>query len=117
MRNPKLWLLHVLVSISMGGTLLAGESGTNLPPRQGDTDMGNFMPGIFNYDYTLGGVANVASLNFTCLRIGINYDTAMNPASLQLIQSYFAQVGYKGIICFWDTAQAGEGSISAAAQW
>ena len=103
----KLLLLTVAMICSYG-LVMAGSNGLNLPPTQGSTNAGAFMPGIYSYAYTNNDVAGVVNKNFSHLRIPINVDTANDPASLNKIEGYFAQVGYNGVICMFDTLEAGE---------
>jgi len=107
MNNRKL-LYFALALICSQSMVMAGSHGINLPPTQGTSGDGAFLPGVYSFGYTNAEVNGVASGDFTHIRIPINVETANDAASLDKIKGYFEQVGYRGVICMYDTLQSGE---------
>jgi hypothetical protein len=91
---------------------MAALHGINLPPMQGTSETGAFLPGIYNYSYQKTNIQNVL-LTFNAMRLPINVETANNPASLQKLKAYIDQIPQQtAIICMFDTltgSQTGHG--------
>lgn len=105
-------LLKILIILFMGWGLLrysamAQDYGINLPPTQGTSSDGAFMPGVYNWSYTDAQVAGAAA-HFNMIRFPINEATANNPASLTQLQGYINQIpGNWAIICMFGTSSNG----------
>lgn len=109
MKTKKIGLLCVISALLCScGMVMASGNGINLPPTQGTSGEGAFLPGVYYFGYTNNDVAGIVNKDFTHIRIPINVETANDAASLDKIEGYFAQVDYRGIICMFDTLQAGE---------
>lgn len=92
----------------------APYAGLNLPRTFGRTNDGNHQPGIYVYDYSDTFLQNLKNEGFTDLRIGINIETANDPASLDRVAELFEAVDNRGIICMWYTLEDGETGHGAA---
>lgn len=86
------------------------DAGINLPPQQGDSGTGAFLPGVYNYPYSAAYVDHLRSLGFNSLRLPINVATALNSASLTLLRSYIDAIGGRGVLCMFGTANSTTGS-------
>jgi len=84
--------------------------GINLPPLQGTTNAGAFLPGVFKLDYTKDDLERVKGAGFRLVRIPVNGETARDPASLEKIGEIIERTGGHAIICFFDTKKPGEGN-------
>ena len=84
--------------------------GLNLPPTQGTTYAGAFQPGVYNFDYTDADLARVRAAGFEALRLPINVATALDGPSLERLAGFFEAMGNRGIICFFDTREVGQGT-------
>ena len=63
-------------------SLAAFSRGLNFPSERGDTNQGNFLPGLFNY--STYDVARVRRAGFNAIRVGLNAETALHkPRGLQ----------------------------------
>ena len=101
-------------------------AGINIPPTQGSSNAGAFLPGVYRYDYTVAQIAAVAP-TFTAMRLPINVESAADPATLAKLRSYVDQLaGQAALICLFDTtadpsgAPHGDGRpdiTSAGAAW
>jgi hypothetical protein len=84
-------------------------AGINLPPTQGTSNAGAFQSGVYTWNYTDAQIAT-ASTTFDTVRLPINIDTANDPASLAIMQSYVDRFDGQAIICFFGTADATTGT-------
>jgi len=110
-RGVRLGLVAVLALAT--GARASGDSaanGLNLPPMQGSSNAGAFLAGVYALEYPDSFWKGVKEERFDSLRIPVNADTAEHAASLDTIERYFARVGDRGILCFFDTTREGEGS-------
>jgi hypothetical protein len=107
-------LIHALAAtVSVAG--VAGQSpfhnGLNLPATQNNTNIGNFLPGVFKYSYTLADINNAKAYGISSLRLGFNVDTALDKktgaAVLKKLRSFIDELG-GGILCMWDTLEHGQ---------
>lgn len=106
-----LFVSYVGAIFGMPGAGVAdGLNGINLPPMQGTTNAGAFLPGVYQLEYTKEYLQDLKSAGFDLLRIPINAETAQDPASLEKIAGYLELFDHQGIICFFDTRHEGEGS-------
>ncbi len=105
-------VVTVLVLAISGADGFTGDAfnGINLPQRQGTSNSGAFLDGIYKLDYSASFLATVKSNGFNFLRIPVNLDTVRDGASLHTIARYFEQVDNNGIICFFDTKKDNEES-------
>lgn len=86
---------------------MAQDYGINLPPTQGSSGDGAFMPGIYNWSYTDSQVAGAAA-HFNMIRFPINEATANDSASLTKLEGYINQIpGHWAIICMFGTSSSG----------
>ena len=85
-------------------------SGFNLPPMQGTSNAGAFMPGIYMWGYTNDQIA-AANATFAVMRVPINVETANDPPSLAHLKGYIDQLAdQRAIICLFGTTKAGTGT-------
>ena len=107
MRGLLLWACCLV-----GARADAFHNGLNLPATQQNTNQGNFLPGVFKYDYTSEDIANAKKYGITSLRLGFNVDTALNKtagaAVLKKLRSYVDALEGVGILCMWDTLRHGQ---------
>ena len=87
--------------------------GINLPPTQGSTNAGAFLPGVYKYSYSAQDVANLRPWNFTGVRLPINVETALQPggAMLRQLRGYVDALkgsGGTSVICMFDTLLPGQ---------
>lgn len=105
-------LAAMLLTICAVGPAAAALNGINLPPMQGTSGTGAFLPGIYNYAYSPAEIKNAMG-TFNAVRFPINVETANHPASLQKLKSYIDQIPEKrAIIVMFDTltgSQTGHG--------
>lgn len=87
------------------GNDLASHRGLNLPPTQGTTNAGAFLPGVYSFDYSADQLRQITAAGFTHLRIPVNVETANDVDAMQRIAELFAAVGDHGILCMFDTNQ------------
>lgn len=98
------------VTMSLMLFVLQPTRGINLPPTQGTTNSGAFLPGVYSYDYSEKDFEKMIANGFGQLRIAINGETALDVKSLVLIESFFERTGNRGVICFFDTKREGQSS-------
>ena len=90
-------LLHVLLLLLLPLSNLCSSNaprpapvsydfGLNLPPMNGTTATGVFLPGIYDFGYHPAQLARMQRLGFTAVRLGINVPTAHNPTALANMQ-------------------------------
>jgi hypothetical protein len=92
------------VDMTMPGP--AAMRGINLPPTQGDTNGGAFLPGVYQWNYSDAQIAAVDG-TFNMLRLPINVDTANSPPALAVMKGYVDQLASKSaIICMFGTRTA-----------
>lgn len=104
------WKVLVIPCAGLGLLLQSGvaqDYGINLPPTQGTSGDGAFMPGVYNWSYTDAQVAGAAA-HFNMIRFPINEATANDPASLTKLKGYIDQIaGHWAIICMFGTSTTG----------
>lgn len=76
--------------------------GLNLPPTQGTTNAGAFLPGVHAYDYGVDDVAALRLHGFTAVRFPVNCSTALDPASMRKLLSFVQALGGHGIVCLFE---------------
>ena len=86
----------------------AVHRGLNLPPTQGTTNAGAFLPGVYSFAYSPQQLRRITDSGFTHLRIPVNVETANNPNAMKRISELFAVVGDRGVLCMFDTNQGDE---------
>ena len=80
--------------------------GLNLPSQHADTNQGNFLPGVFSYkSYRM---PQLRAAGFNAVRLGVNVDTANDPATLATLRAYTDEVeafseNATTLVCMWDT--------------
>jgi hypothetical protein len=84
-------------------------AGINFPPTQGDSGTGAFLPGVYNWGYTVAQIA-AANRTFESMRLPINVATANDPAALAMMKAYVDQFGGRAIICMFGTITATSGT-------
>jgi hypothetical protein len=85
-------------------------AGINLPPTQGNSNAGAFMPGVYTWNYTDAEIA-AASATFQTVRLPINEATANNPAALARLKSFVDRfASHRAIICMFGTTKPGTGT-------
>ena len=107
--SKKIFLI-LLISLPSSSCANSALNGLNLPPTQGTTNAGAFLPGVYKLDYTKKDLKNIRAAGFSALRIPFNAATALNEDSLDQIEAIFKSVNYQGILCFFDTRQDGQGT-------
>ena len=102
-----------LCSVLLLATVVKADhhNGLNFPATQGNSNTGNFLPGVFKYGYGSTNVSAAQQLGVSSLRLGFNTDTALSKdegaAVLAKMKEYIDQIG-AGILCMW-----GKGSESS----
>jgi hypothetical protein len=86
------------------------DAGINLPPAQGSSGTGAFIPGVYTYNYSREYVASLRSLGFNSIRLPINVATATDDASLAKLKSYIDGIGGRGVLCMFGTANSTTGT-------
>jgi hypothetical protein len=85
-------------------------AGINLPPTQGTSNAGAFMPGLYTWSYTNAQVA-AANATFQSMRLPVNEASANDPASLARLKGFVDQfAGQHAIICMFGTTHSGTGT-------
>ena len=85
-------------------------AGINIPPTQGTSNAGAFMPGIYTWSYTNAQIAE-ANATFAIMRLPINVATANDTASLARLKGFIDQFdGHRAIICMFGTTKTGTGT-------
>ena len=102
--------LTVLISLSFNSCVNSARNGINLPPTQGTTNAGAFLPGIYKLDYTEKDLKKIRTAGFSAVRVPFNAATALDEKSLDQIEAIFKSTGYQGVLCFFDTREDGEGT-------
>lgn len=87
---------------------MAMHRGLNLPPTQGTTNAGAFLPGVYVFDYSPDQLRQISESGFTHVRIPVNVETANDREAMKRIGELFAAVGDRGIICMFDTNEGDE---------
>jgi hypothetical protein len=83
-------------------------AGINLPPTQGTSNAGAFLPGISTWSYTDAQLA-AASSTFDIVRLPINVATANDPTTLALLQGIVDQMpAQRAILCLFGTSTTGD---------
>ncbi|CAJ1389537.1 unnamed protein product [Effrenium voratum] len=80
---------------------MATERGLNLPATQGTSGAGNFIPGVYKFDYTVEDVRNTTAHGVTALRLPVNVSTAHDEEALKKLGSYAEAVG-RGVFCLFE---------------
>ncbi len=87
-----------------------GMAGINLPPTQGTSNSGAFLPGVYSWNYTNAQVA-AANSTFKMMRLPINEASANDPAALAILKGYVDQfAGHQAIICMFGTRKTTGGT-------
>ncbi|CAE7265442.1 unnamed protein product [Symbiodinium natans] len=76
--------------------------GINLPATQGTSNAGNFLPGVYPFDYSAADLDKARQKGFDALRLPVNVSTADAPAALGSIRAYFDSFGGQGLLCFFE---------------
>lgn len=84
-----------------------GDAGLNLPPTQGTTNAGAFIPGVYRYDYTVQNIRDIRAHGFSAIRLPVNVSTALDVASMAKFLSYIDAIGGRGIMCMFEEAPCG----------
>ena len=97
------------------------HNGLNFAATQGNSNTGNFLPGVFTYNYDNSNVSAARKFGVTSLRLGFNTDTALSKgegaAVLAKMRGYVDQIG-AGILCMWGKGSAsshGDGRVESVA--
>lgn len=100
------------LQVALAVRAFAGDEdcGINLPPRQGSSNAGAFLPGIYTLDYSAADLVRVRQAGFRALRIPVNAATANNTPAMEKIAWLFHMSNDRGIICFFGTKKEKEGS-------
>ena len=100
-----LWVLVLVATAAKADH----HNGLNLPATQGNSNTGNFLPGVFQYSYTSVNVSAAKKLGVSSLRLGFNTDTALSKgkgaAVLARMKGYVNDMG-AGILCLWGTGNS-----------
>ena len=88
---------------------MCSSHGLNLPATQGTSNSGNFLPGLYHFDYTLEALEALKVHQISALRLPINVSTdeecLQSPGHysfmsvLRKLLSYFATVGTGRSVC------------------
>ncbi|KAA1260768.1 Cellulase (glycosyl hydrolase family 5) [Rubripirellula obstinata] len=106
----RLWFVGLL-TISWAACSARGDDphrGLNLPPTQGTTNAGAFQTGVYRFDYSPEFLKQIPASGFTHIRVPVNVATSKDSEAMQKIASLFSAVGDRGILCMFDTNEAGE---------
>eukprot|EP00913_Durusdinium_trenchii_P019095 g17945.t1 len=94
--------------------------GLNLPATQGSSNAGNFLPGVYRFDYIIEDLRQAKWHQVTAVRLPVN--VAIDQATLLKLQSYLAEFEGRGLLlCFFEStddtlhAPHGQGRLSGAA--
>lgn len=92
--------------VSFMGIATAGGfyAGLNLPPHQGSSQDGCYLPGVYNYSYSRTEVEHIRFFGFDSLRLPVNVDTALDLPSLTKLRDWVDIVGGRAIISMFGTA-------------
>jgi hypothetical protein len=97
--------------LAVVATASSFHNGLNFPATHDNTNIGNFDPGVFKYDYTSENITNAKQYGVTGLRLGFNIETALDKtkgaAVLKKMRSFVDEMG-AGILCMWDTLKKGQ---------
>ncbi|EMI57920.1 sulfatase-like hydrolase/transferase [Rhodopirellula sallentina] len=108
--NPTLSLLRfcIIGFAAIHFTGVCSAAGLNLAPKRGTSNQGAFLPGVFGYHYSEQEIERVRGSHFTRFRYPINVETCFDSAALDRLAALTDSLGNRGIVCMWDTNEAGE---------
>ena len=91
--------VHAAV-VSVAATM---DVGLNLPARNGTSGTGAFLPGVYDFSYSVAELAKVKQQHFTSVRLPVNVPTAHSPSAMQLMRSIVSTLGGRAVICMFGT--------------
>ncbi len=103
-------LLAVSGAVSNSATATANDTlrGINLPPTQGNTNAGAFLPGIYKFDYQPKDFTRIKESGFDSIRLPVNVATINDEAGFARVIKIVATMNNRAIICMFDTNEKGE---------
>jgi len=84
-------------------------AGLNIPPNQGSSGTGAFMPGVYKYQYSAQDITNIKLSGFSAIRLPVNIETSLDSASLAKLKEYIEAVDGRAVICMFGTDFTGDG--------
>ncbi|MCM2372606.1 sulfatase-like hydrolase/transferase [Aporhodopirellula aestuarii] len=108
--NPPLSLLRVCIIgfAAIHFAAVCSAAGLNLAPKRGTSNQGAFLPGVFGYHYSDQEIERIRGAHFTRFRYPVNVETCFDSAALDRLAALTDRLGNRGIVCMWDTNEAGE---------
>lgn len=82
--------------------------GIGLPPTQGASNSGAFLPGVSKWDYTPDNIGDIVQHGLNAIRLCLNTTTAQNEDSLAKFQQYFDKIDGRGLICMFGSIEHGD---------
>eukprot|EP00929_Paragymnodinium_shiwhaense_P097983 TRINITY_DN59545_c0_g1_i1.p1 TRINITY_DN59545_c0_g1~~TRINITY_DN59545_c0_g1_i1.p1 ORF type:complete len:368 (-),score=70.03 TRINITY_DN59545_c0_g1_i1:191-1294(-) len=85
------------------------RAGLNLPPTQGTSATGAFMPGVYPYDYSQQDLKNVMWWGLQSVRLPVNIATAADSQAIAKLNDYVDAIEGWVMLCMFGTG-AGHGT-------
>jgi len=89
-------------------TMALPHRGLNLPPTQGSSNAGAFLPGVYRFDYPVETLGDIKQHGVDSVRLLINAASACDEACCTALHGYLKAVDGRGVLCLFDTICEGD---------
>lgn len=102
--------LAIAATLALAVQASAGETyrGINLPPTQGTTNSGAFLPGVYKFNYKPEDFSRIRELGFNSIRLPVNVATVSNEKGMAEVIAIVSAMDNRAVICMFDTNEEGE---------